>query len=472
MFGDDNEGERRGQVSQPAATNGIIAKMIEDYEEDALIWGAVSDDAIENAESVLGLKFPKEYRAFVNTYGSGGIGGVEIKGVEEEEASVVDATERCRKMGLDKNMIVIMDSGPFINCLDASEFGSVVYTLYRTDEGFSERRKDYDSFNEFVIDQFQEAAPDDTEIAFEPQFTEIQSDMVSLCMEYCEHAADEIYIVVIYNDAGGGACSYASNFFFKMRNELHKKSAMQEDLGYGIGNVPKETLYEALGVLNEDTAKLIQLCKEHNRTMPAVIKLTYNAKTENLEAEYKYEATEDSTLELTDKWIASLEGNEQNVKKNEAPNNVLLNPENFEIDEDSCEDTEKGIAACKKLIENWTPELENQMLEAFIKLYYNNMYKQWGPENEEENKAYWVEIKTPADLIKHTGTDILVYALEDAIHAKSKIEQGKYVSQNVDVCVILTLNCPWDKDHGWAAVFINEKFVTVGRDIVDCVWLD
>ena len=45
-------------------------------------------------------------------------------------------------------------------------------------------------------------------------------------------------------------------------------------------------------------------------------------------------------------------------------------------------------------------------------------------------------------------------------------------SQNVAVCVILSLNCPWDEEHGWAAVFIEEKFVKVDRDIVDCVWLD
>lgn len=54
----------------------------------------------------------------------------------------------------------------------------------------------------------------------------------------------------------------------------------------------------------------------------------------------------------------------------------------------------------------------------------------------------------------------------------AKQEIPPYESKNVPVCVILLLNCPWDEDHGWAAVFIDEKFVKVGRDIVDCVWLD
>lgn len=152
-------------------------------------------------------------------------------------------------------------------------------------------------------------------------------------------------------------------------------------------------------------------------------------------------------------------------------NKGLLNPNAFEMDKDCCEDLEKIIAACESLIARWTPELENQMLEAFIKLYYNDMYEQWGPDDEEESKQYWPEIKSPADLVKHTGTDVMLRVLEDGIYAKSKTE-NTYESQNIDVCVILELNCPWDEEHGWAAVFVEEKFVKVDRDIVDCVWLD
>lgn len=55
-------------------------------------------------------------------------------------------------------------------------------------------------------------------------------------------------------------------------------------------------------------------------------------------------------------------------------NKGLLNPENFEINEECCGNMEKGIAACKRLIEKWTPELEKQMLKAFIKLYYDDIY--------------------------------------------------------------------------------------------------
>lgn len=82
------------------------------------------------------------------------------------------------------------------------------------------------------------------------------------------------------------------------------------------------------------------------------------------------------------------------------------------------------------------------------------------------------EISSPADLVKYTGTEVILYALEDAVYVRRKTGNPPYESKNVPVCVILLLNCPWDEDHGWAAVFIDEKFVKVGRDIVDCVWLD
>ena len=51
-------------------------------------------------------------------------------------------------------------------------------------------------------------------------------------------------------------------------------------------------------------------------------------------------------------------------------NKLLLNPKEFKIHE-SDEDGGKGTIYCKRLIEKWTPQLETEMLEAFIRLYYD-----------------------------------------------------------------------------------------------------
>ncbi|MCL1994017.1 MAG: hypothetical protein FWG66_13815 [Spirochaetes bacterium] len=156
---------------------------------------------------------------------------------------------------------------------------------------------------------------------------------------------------------------------------------------------------------------------------------------------------------------------------------TLLNPAEFEIDMDleDLEDGEKALAACKRLIESWSVELETEMLQAFITLYYDEMYQQWGPdegEEDEESEKYWQEIQSPQDLVDIVGTDVFMYALEDGVYAKSKSNPSKYESQNVEICVILSLNCPWDEDHGWAAAFADGRLLKVARDVVDVVYLD
>ena len=58
---------------------------------------------------------------------------MELKGVKNKGASVVTATERYRKLGLEKNMIVVEDLGEYIHCLDASDENSAVYSWDRID---------------------------------------------------------------------------------------------------------------------------------------------------------------------------------------------------------------------------------------------------------------------------------------------------------------------------------------------------
>jgi hypothetical protein len=55
---------------------------------------------------------------------------------------------------------------------------------------------------------------------------------------------------------------------------------------------------------------------------------------------------------------------------------TLLDPQTFEIDAD-VDDEELNDLYCKRLIEKWDAQLENEMLEAFIRLYYDAMYEQW-----------------------------------------------------------------------------------------------
>lgn len=129
--------------------------MIEEYGEERDFFGGASEQEIRKAEEILGLQFPESYRAFLKEYGSGGICGVEILGIEGNlGASVVKATERWRKLGLDKKLIVIEDSGEFVRCMYSADVrDEKVYSWVRGGKELSVR---YDTFDDYIMDMFQE----------------------------------------------------------------------------------------------------------------------------------------------------------------------------------------------------------------------------------------------------------------------------------------------------------------------------
>ena len=134
--------------------NNRIEEMISAYVEEKDFYGETTEEQIVKTEGFLGFKFPKEYREFVKMYGSGGICGVQIAGIEGDlGASVIKATERWRRLGLDKSIVVIEDVGEFIMCMNTSNNDSKVYVWYRIYPKLVER---YESFTSFLIDNFQE----------------------------------------------------------------------------------------------------------------------------------------------------------------------------------------------------------------------------------------------------------------------------------------------------------------------------
>lgn len=135
--------------------NEKITNMIAEYGQEKDFFGVVSEIDICNAEKTLGLKFPRSYRDFVKIYGSGGICGVEIVGVQAEfGASVVKSTERWRKLGLGMDLVVIEDSGEFIRCMYSADSNDErVYSWVRGGQVLTVR---YDTFDDYVIDMFQE----------------------------------------------------------------------------------------------------------------------------------------------------------------------------------------------------------------------------------------------------------------------------------------------------------------------------
>ena len=121
---------------------------------------------------------------------------------------------------------------------------------------------------------------------FEDQFSELQADMISICMEYVEDRADKVYV---YASCEEGVVS--SSFFYLINNtyvECHKVNDAL-NIGEEEYDVSQDRQFAVLDIINEDVEKIKELCKEHEKDMPTELKLIYDVKSGKLQAEYKYD---------------------------------------------------------------------------------------------------------------------------------------------------------------------------------------
>lgn len=123
------------------------------------------------------------------------------------------------------------------------------------------------------------------EKVFEDYFSEIQADMVDICMEYVDDKADEVYIYCCYEDG-----MLTSNYFYNIDGNVLMKHKLND---ISINNIEYDVSTERQGmilsILNKDIRKIKELCLEYKREIPTEIKLIYNVKENSLKAEYKYE---------------------------------------------------------------------------------------------------------------------------------------------------------------------------------------
>lgn len=121
---------------------------------------------------------------------------------------------------------------------------------------------------------------------FEDKFSELQADMISICMEYAEGRADKVYVYASCEES-----IFSSKFFYLVNNKYVKPHKMNDALEVGDEryDVSLERQFMVLDILNEDIEKIKVLCKEYERDMPTEMKLIYDVKSGNFKAEYKYE---------------------------------------------------------------------------------------------------------------------------------------------------------------------------------------
>lgn len=137
-------------------TKEYVKIIIREYSELAYFTGGVEEEEIIKIEKELNLRLPESYKWFLLHYGYGGVGGTTIEGVVPNGIlTVVEQTLYQRKQGLPEHLVVIQDSGEFVDCLDVSEIKdedcSVVNWSMHDNDGVI---KTTSSFFDYLLFQF------------------------------------------------------------------------------------------------------------------------------------------------------------------------------------------------------------------------------------------------------------------------------------------------------------------------------
>ncbi|CAI8707233.1 MULTISPECIES: immunity protein YezG family protein [Bacillus] len=146
---------------------------------------------------------------------------------------------------------------------------------------------------------------------FEDKFSDLQADMISICMEYVEDRADKVYI---YASREAGIIS--GSFFYCINNkhvERHKVNDALED-GDERYDVSTKRQSMVLRIICEDIEKIEELYKEYERDMPTEMKLIYDVHSGNFKAKYKYDLvyTNDdvkTVSHIADEWFEEVKNN-------------------------------------------------------------------------------------------------------------------------------------------------------------------
>ena len=137
---------------------------------------------------------------------------------------------------------------------------------------------------------------------FEDQLMDIQSDMISLSLEYVENKAETVYIYVVLED---GLVSF--DVFYKIGGFISEKSDVNEYLSEKI-NDSDDIQFSLLEYGIEDAEKIEVLFEENSKEVPTEIRLVFDVKNNSLKSNYRYDAMYEKNEDLSvsdvfDAWI-------------------------------------------------------------------------------------------------------------------------------------------------------------------------
>ena len=132
---------------------------------------------------------------------------------------------------------------------------------------------------------------------FEDEFVDVQSGLISLCLELTEEVAgvDKVYAFA-YNERN----SKSFNAFFEVNGEVKTMGKMNE--------LSHELITEFLRIGTDDLEKIEKICDRYERPVPVIMEMIYDVKTGGFDAHYQYEPLPEDVCsdEIFLDWISEM----------------------------------------------------------------------------------------------------------------------------------------------------------------------
>ena len=140
---------------------------------------------------------------------------------------------------------------------------------------------------------------------FEDYFSELQTDMVAICLEYAHDKADNVYIYCSIEDN-----MFSVGFFYKINGKILKRHEINKENPECDVTVGMQK--QVMQILMDDLKKIQEKFIQFDREMPTEMKLIYDVNTNKMSADYNYEKaiSGDSSITAYDmekKWFGQLE---------------------------------------------------------------------------------------------------------------------------------------------------------------------
>ena len=110
---------------------------------------------------------------------------------------------------------------------------------------------------------------------FEDKFMEVQTDLISLCLEVTESKIDKIFAYVSIEKK-----STMFNAFFEKEGKILTINQL---------NIDRRTVMDFLRIGTTDLTKIKKICEQNETQTPTEIKMYYDVKSGKYKADYKYD---------------------------------------------------------------------------------------------------------------------------------------------------------------------------------------